>query len=183
VQIARWAFATSELARSAHSASRFVVSILFAVRAEGRPPLSVFIADFGPPDPSPWSVALAAERNLLTEPTGGASLVLAPVGVDSPRAQLCQPGRAVVLKRRRKVRDEILGRDGKPLQSPSRKGRLQAISTWAKRRMLHSIKTTDYSSKTTTNEPHVRRIREPPHRSIPRCTTSVLTGSGDACSN
>src|SRR5713226_7835721 len=71
----------------------------------------------------------AAERNLLTEPTGGASPVLAPVGVDSPRAQLRQPGRAVVLKRRRKVRDEILGRDGKPLQSPSRKGRRQTLNS------------------------------------------------------
>ena len=71
----------------------------------------------------------AAERNVLTEPTGGALSVLAPVGADSPRAQLCQPGRAVVLKRRRKVRDEILGRDGKPLQSPSRKGRRQTLNS------------------------------------------------------
>ncbi len=69
----------------------------------------------------------AAERKVLTQPTGGASPVLTPVGADSPRAQLCQPGRAVVLKRRRKVRDEILGRDGKPLPSPSRKGRRQTL--------------------------------------------------------
>jgi hypothetical protein len=53
----------------------------------------------------------SAERNILTEPTGGASPVLTPVGVDSPRAQLRQPGRAVPLKRRRKVRDQILGRE------------------------------------------------------------------------
>lgn len=71
----------------------------------------------------------AAERNVLTEPTGGASPVLAPRGADSPRAQLCQSGRAVVLKRRRKVRDEILGRDGKPSQSPSRKGRRQTLNS------------------------------------------------------
>ena len=56
-----------------------------------------------------------------------ASPLLAPVGVDSPCAQLCQLGRAVVWNRRRKVRDEILGRDGKLLQSPSRKGRRQTL--------------------------------------------------------
>ena len=53
----------------------------------------------------------SAERNVLTEPTGGASPVLAPGGVDSLLAQLRQPGRAVPLKRRRKARDQILGRE------------------------------------------------------------------------
>ena len=37
-------------------------------------------------------------------------------------------GRAVVLKRRRKARDEVLGREGKPSQSPSRKGRRQTLN-------------------------------------------------------
>jgi len=71
----------------------------------------------------------AAERNVRTKPTGGASPVLAPVGVDSPLAQLRQQGRAVPLKRRRKVRDEVLGRDGAPSQSSSRKGRRQTLNT------------------------------------------------------
>ena len=69
----------------------------------------------------------AAERKVLTGPTGGASPVSTPVGVESPLAQLRRPGRAVVLKRRRKVRDDFLGREGKPLQSPSRKGRRQTL--------------------------------------------------------
>ena len=73
----------------------------------------------------------SAERNALTQPTGRASPLSAPVGVDSPvsfgglrrPARLCLKGRAVVLKRRWKARDEVLGREGKPSQSPSRKGR------------------------------------------------------------
>jgi hypothetical protein len=69
-----------------------------------------------------------AERKVLTTPTGGASSNFAPKGVESPLAQPRQPGRADTLKRRRKVRDEILGRDGKPLQSPSRKGRRQTLN-------------------------------------------------------
>ena len=87
----------------------------------------------------PWTNAMkvalrtagcpAAERNVRTKPTGGASPVLAPVGVDSPRAQPRQQGRAVPLKRRRKVRDEVLGRDGAPSQSSSRKGRRQTLNT------------------------------------------------------
>ena len=69
----------------------------------------------------------SAERKVLTTPTGGALPNFAPVGVETPLAQPRQPGRADTLKRRRKVRDEILGRDGKPLQSPSRKGRRQTL--------------------------------------------------------
>src|SRR5262249_50188063 len=69
----------------------------------------------------------AAERNLLTEPTGGASSLLTPMGVDSPCAQLRQPGRAIVLRRRRKVRDEILGRGGKPSQSLIRTDQRQTL--------------------------------------------------------
>ena len=71
----------------------------------------------------------SAERNVLTEPTGGASPVLTSVGVDSPLAQLRHPGRAVPLKRRRKVRDEILGSEGKPSQSLIRKAQRQAIDS------------------------------------------------------
>jgi hypothetical protein len=71
----------------------------------------------------------SAERKVLTEPTGGASPVSAPVGVDSPFAQLRHRGRAVPLRRRRKVRDEILGREGKPSQSPLRKARRQTLNT------------------------------------------------------
>ena len=71
----------------------------------------------------------SAERNVLTEPTGGASPVLTPVGVDSPLAQFRHPGRAVPLRRRRKVRDQILGREGKPSQSPFRKARRQTLDT------------------------------------------------------
>src|SRR5438128_1862844 len=75
----------------------------------------------------------SAERKVLTTPTGGASSNFAPVGVEAPFAQLRQPGRADTLKRRRKVRDEILGRDGKPSQSPSRKGRRQTLpSCWVR---------------------------------------------------
>ena len=69
----------------------------------------------------------SAERNVLTTPTGGALPNFAPEGVETPLAQPRQPGRADTLKRRRKERDEILGRDGKPLQSPSRKGRRQTL--------------------------------------------------------
>jgi len=71
----------------------------------------------------------SAERKVLTGPTGGASPVLAPVGVDSPRAPLRHPGRAVVLRRRRKVRDDFLGREGKPSQSPIRKARRQTLNS------------------------------------------------------
>jgi len=71
----------------------------------------------------------SAERNVLTEPTGGASPVSAPLGADSPLAQLRHQGRAVPLKRRRKVRDDFLGREGRPSQSPSRKGRRQTLNT------------------------------------------------------
>ena len=71
----------------------------------------------------------SAERNALTEPTGGALPVSAPAGVDSPFAQLRHPGRAVPLRRRRKERDEILGREGKPSQSPTRKARWLTLDT------------------------------------------------------
>src|ERR1700674_4669602 len=71
----------------------------------------------------------AAERKVLTEPTGGVSPGFAPQGVESPFAQLRHPGRADTLKRRRKGRDEILGRDGNPLQSPPRKGRRQTLNS------------------------------------------------------
>ena len=71
----------------------------------------------------------AAERNILTKPTGGASPVSTSVGVDSPLAQPRQQGRAVPLNRRRKVRDDFLGREGRPSQSPSRKGRRQTLNT------------------------------------------------------
>src|SRR5229473_2754832 len=70
----------------------------------------------------------SAERKVLTTPTGGAAPNFAPVGVETPFAQPRHPGRADTLKRRRKVRDEILGRDGKPLQSPSRKRRRQTLN-------------------------------------------------------
>ena len=70
----------------------------------------------------------SAERNLLTQPTGAASPVLTPVGVDSSFAQLHQPGRADTLKRRHTVRDEILGREVHPSQSPSRKGWGQTLN-------------------------------------------------------
>jgi hypothetical protein len=71
----------------------------------------------------------SAERNVLTQPTGGASPGFAPTGVESPLAQLRHKGRAVSLKRRRKVRDDFLGREGKPSQSPSRKGRRQTLNS------------------------------------------------------
>jgi hypothetical protein len=64
-----------------------------------------------------------AERKVLTTPTGGASSNFAPEGVESPLAHPRHPGRADTLKRRRKVRDEILGRDRRLSQPPSRKGR------------------------------------------------------------
>src|SRR6516162_8589311 len=69
----------------------------------------------------------AAERNLLTKPTGGASPVSTPVGAESPLAQPRQQGRAVPLNRRRKVRDDFLGREGRPSQSPFRKARRQTL--------------------------------------------------------
>src|SRR6516162_4844192 len=69
----------------------------------------------------------AAERNVLTKPTGGASPVSTPVGAESPLAQPRQIGRAVPLNRRRKVRDNFLGREGRPSQSPVRKARRQTL--------------------------------------------------------
>ena len=69
----------------------------------------------------------AAERNILTKPTGGASPVSTPVGAESPLAQPRQIGRAVPLNRRRKVRDNFLGREGRPSQSPVRKARWQTL--------------------------------------------------------
>jgi len=69
----------------------------------------------------------AAERNVLTKPTGGASPVSTPVGAESPLAQPRQIGRAVPLNRRRKVRDNFLGREGRPSQSPVRKARWQTL--------------------------------------------------------
>src|SRR5712692_5689893 len=71
----------------------------------------------------------AAERKVLTEPTGGVSPRFAPLGVESPFAQLRHPGRAVPLRRRRKVRDDFLGREGRPSQSPLRKARRQTLNT------------------------------------------------------
>ena len=71
----------------------------------------------------------SAERNILTEPTGGASPVSTPVGAESPVAQPRHPGRAVPLRRRRKVRDNFLGREGRPSQSPLRKARRQTLNT------------------------------------------------------
>ena len=70
----------------------------------------------------------SAERNRLTTPIGGAWPGFALEGVESPFAQFHQPGRADTLKRRRKVRDEILGREGHPSQSPSRKGWRQTLN-------------------------------------------------------
>ncbi len=73
----------------------------------------------------------SAERNRLTTPTGGASLSFAPVGVESPFAQLCHSSRADLLKRRRKVRDEFLGREGKPSQPrPGRAGGRPSLDVW-----------------------------------------------------
>ena len=69
----------------------------------------------------------AAERNVLTKPTGGASPVSTSVGAESPLAQPRQIGRAVPLNRRRKVRDNFLGREGRPSQSPVRKARWQTL--------------------------------------------------------
>src|SRR6516162_4610106 len=61
----------------------------------------------------------AAERNLLTGPTAGATPDFAPLGVESPSssAQLRCPrkgGRAVPLTRRRLARDDFLGVRGNP---------------------------------------------------------------------
>ena len=71
----------------------------------------------------------AVERKLLTEPTGEASPLSVPLGGGSPHAQLRQPSRAVVWKRRRQVRDEILGRDRRLSQSSSRKGRRRTLNS------------------------------------------------------
>src|SRR5271155_5155977 len=71
----------------------------------------------------------SAERNVLTQPTGEASSRFALERAESHCAQPRHPGRADILKRRRKERDDFLGREGKPLQSPSRKGRRQTLYT------------------------------------------------------
>ena len=71
----------------------------------------------------------SAERIVLTTPTGGVSPGVAPLGAEAPFAQLRHPGRAVPLKRRRKVRDDFLGREGKPSQSPIRKARRQTLNS------------------------------------------------------
>jgi hypothetical protein len=71
----------------------------------------------------------AAERKTRTEPTGGASPGFAPWGVEAPLAQLRHPGRAVPLRRRRTVRDDFLGREGKPSQSLLRKVQRQTLYT------------------------------------------------------
>ena len=83
----------------------------------------------------------AAERNVLTKPTGGASPVSTSVGVDSPLAQPRQHGRAVPLKRRRKVRDDFLGRDSlapSPLWGEGRVRGSQSPLRKARRQTLHS---------------------------------------------
>src|SRR5262249_20262978 len=72
----------------------------------------------------------SAERNVLTEPTGGASPKFSPAGVESSLVQLCQPGRAVPLERRRRVRDDFLGRRANPSPSPSWKGRRQTLNSF-----------------------------------------------------
>jgi hypothetical protein len=69
----------------------------------------------------------SVERNVLTTPTGGASPTFAPLGAEAPFAQPRHQGRADDLKRRRKARDEFLGREGQLSQSPSRKGRRQTL--------------------------------------------------------
>ena len=73
----------------------------------------------------------SAERKALTTPTGGALPVTAPVatplGVDSSATQLRHQGRADALRRRRKERDDFLGREGQLSQSPSRKGWRQTL--------------------------------------------------------
>ena len=71
----------------------------------------------------------AVERKVLTEPTGGASPRFAPLGVESPFVQFRHPGRAVPLRRRQKVRDDFLGREGRPSQSPIRKARRQTLNS------------------------------------------------------
>src|SRR5215472_9774962 len=80
----------------------------------------------------------AAERNVLTKPTGGASPVSTSAGVESSLAQPRPQGRAVPLSHRRKVRDDFLGRVlclplprgkgwGEGTQSPFRKARRQTL--------------------------------------------------------
>ena len=73
----------------------------------------------------------SAERKALTTPTGGAltvaTTVAAPVGVAASATQLRHPGRADALRRRRKERDDFLGREGRLSQSPSRKGWRQTL--------------------------------------------------------
>ena len=71
----------------------------------------------------------SAERKVRTTPTGGAAPGFALQGVESPFAQSRQPGRAVFLKRRRKERDDFLGREGKPLQSLLRKAQRQTLNS------------------------------------------------------
>jgi hypothetical protein len=71
----------------------------------------------------------AAERKVLTEPTGGALPGFTPPGVESPFVQLRHPCRVVPLRRRRQVRDEFLGREGRPSQSPRRKAGRQTLYT------------------------------------------------------
>ena len=83
----------------------------------------------------------AAERNVLTKPTGGASPISTPRGVDSPLAQPRQAGRAVPLSRRRKVRDDFLGRDSlapSPLWGEGRVRGSQSPLRKARRQTLHS---------------------------------------------
>src|SRR5262249_42828818 len=69
----------------------------------------------------------AAERNVLTKPTGGASPVSTSVGVDSPLAPPRPQGRAVPFSRRREGSDNFLGREGRSSQSPVRKARWQTL--------------------------------------------------------
>jgi hypothetical protein len=71
----------------------------------------------------------AAERNLLTEPTGEVSPASTPRGAESPIAQPRHPGRAVPLRRQRKVRDDFLGREGRPSQSLIWKAQRQTLYT------------------------------------------------------
>lgn len=69
----------------------------------------------------------SVERNRRTAPTGGASPVSIPEGIDSPAA-LRHPGRADALKRRRMARAGILGRRWRRLQSPLWKERRPTLS-------------------------------------------------------
>jgi hypothetical protein len=71
----------------------------------------------------------AAERKVLTQPTGGVAPVAAPVGVVSPFVQLRQLGRADTLKRRWTARDDFLGREGRLSQSLIRKARRRTLNS------------------------------------------------------